>query len=113
MSTEITPQDVATYPPPGFTQPSSVAFSPDDRLVTFLYSPEGTLTSQLYGFDPHTGARELFVSPPYGGTTDENVSLEEALRRERERQWGFGVTNYAWAAQGNRILVPLPEGLYV
>src|SRR6266542_3712049 len=98
-NTPITAADVATIPPPGLTQPTSLAFSPDDRLITFLFSPEGTLTSQLYGFDPETGVREVSVSPPQGGTTDDNVSLEEALRRERERQWGFGVTDYAWAAQ--------------
>ena len=109
----ITPEDVATLPQPGLAQPLDFQFSPDDALITFLLSPDRTRTRQLYGFDPATGARGLFLEPPSEGATDENVSLEESLRRERARQWGGGVTDYAWAEHAPRLLVPLPDGVYV
>ncbi len=62
---------------------------------------------QLFAFDPKTGEHRLLVEPPGGGETEENVSLEEALRRERQRQRELGVTQYAWAKQASRLLVPL------
>lgn len=47
------------------------------------------------------------MTPPDGGTTEESVSLEEALRRERQRQRELGATKYAWVRKGNRILAPM------
>jgi len=93
--------------------PGELAFSPDDRLITYLFSPEASLTRQLYAFDPQTGEQSLLVAPPGGGTTEENVSLEEALRRERQRQLELGVTQYAWAKHANRLLIPLQGNIYV
>jgi dipeptidyl aminopeptidase/acylaminoacyl peptidase len=109
----LTPEQVAKVPQPGYIQPVNITFSPDDALITFLLSPDRSRTLQLYAFDPQTGERGLFLEPPGAGTTDENVSLEEALRRERTRQWGMGVTDYGWAEAGRRLLVPLPDGVYV
>ncbi len=109
----ITPEDVAAVPQPGLAQPVDFQFSPDDRLITFLYSPDRSRTRQLYAFDVAAGTRGLFLEPPSEGATDENVPLQEALRRERARQWGGGVTDYAWAEHAPRLLVPLPDGVYV
>ncbi len=109
----LTPEDVATYPLPGMAIPGDFAFSPDDRLITYLHSPDESLTRQLYLFDPATGEQRLLVAPPGGGTTEESVSLEEALRRERQRQRALGVTQYTWARHANRLLVPLQGALYV
>ncbi len=110
---ELTPEDVATYPLPGLAIPGDFAFSPDDRLITFLHSPDESLTRQLYAYDPETGEQRPLVAPPGDGTTEEDVSLEEALRRERQRQRGLGVTQYAWARHANRLLVPLGGALFV
>ncbi len=104
---------VATYPLPGMAIPGSIAFSPDDRLITYLFSPDGSLSRQLYAFDPQTGQQRLLVEPVGGGTTEETVSLEEALRRERQRQREIGVTSYDWAKQSNLVLVPLQGDVYV
>ncbi len=104
---------VATYPLPGMAIPDAFAFSPDDRLVTFLASADGGLTRQLYALDPATGERRVLVAPPGGGTTEANLSLEEALRRERQRQRALGVTDYTWAAHGARLLIPLGGEVYV
>ncbi len=84
--------EVARWPSPGMAYPTALAFSPDDRLITYLFSPGGDLVQQLFAFDPATGEHKPLVTPPGGGTTEENLSLEEALRRERQRQAGLGIT---------------------
>ncbi|MDQ2787603.1 MAG: S9 family peptidase, partial [Chloroflexota bacterium] len=109
----LTPEDVATYPLPGMAIPGDFAFSPDDRLITSLCSPDESLTRQLYALDSASGEQRLLVAPSDGGTTEERVSLEEALRRERQRQRALGVTQYAWARHANRLLVPLHGALFV
>ena len=106
-------EEIVKYPLPGMAIPGAFAFSPDDKLITFLFSPEGDLTRQLYRFDTQTGQQSLAANPLASGTTEETVSLEEALRRERQRQLELGVTQYAWAKLANRLLVPLQDGLYV
>jgi len=105
-------EEVARYPSPGNVAPGAFAFSPDDSLLTFLYSPEHTLSRQLYALDLKTGERQLLFTTEKE-TTEENLSLAEALRRERQRQLGTGVTHYEWPRKGNRILVSFPDGLYV
>ncbi len=105
-------EEVAKYPSPGNIAPGAFAFNPDDSLLTFLLSPERTLSRQLFALDLKTGERQLFLTSSHE-TTDENVSLAEALRRERQRQLNTGVAQYEWARKGNRVLVPFPDGLYV
>ncbi|MGD8584881.1 MAG: S9 family peptidase [Chloroflexota bacterium] len=106
-------EEVARRPWPGMAIPGSIQFSPDDELITFLYSPDGTLNRQLYAFDPASRQRRLLLAPAGGGTTEETVSLEEALRRERQRQLETGVTHYAWSKEGGRILLPLQGDLFI
>ena len=110
---ELSLESVVTYPLPGMAIPGAIAWSPDDRLITYLYSPDRGLTRQLYAFDPASGERRLLLAPADGGATEENISLEERLRRERLRQRELGVTQYAWARRANRILVPLRGDIYV
>jgi dipeptidyl-peptidase 4 len=112
-TSRITIEDIATYPSPGNTAPVELSFSPDDRLITFLHSPENSLVRQLFQFDPQTTEQRLFLTPTASITSEENLSLEEKLRRERQRQLGLGVTSYAWADKGSGVLVPLQDGLYV
>ncbi|HOU14490.1 MAG TPA: S9 family peptidase [Anaerolineae bacterium] len=112
-TSKITLEDVARYPLPGMAIPNTFAFSADDTLLTYLHSAEGTLTQQLYACDPATGAARQFVFPPTGGETEETLSLEEKLRRERARSLVVGVTRYALSGQGSRVLVPLNGGIYV
>jgi dipeptidyl-peptidase-4 len=110
---ELTLESVVTYPLPGMAIPGALAWSPDDALITYLFSPDRGLTRQLYAFDPASGERRLLLAPADGGATEENISLEEQLRRERMRQRELGVTQYAWARRTNRILVPLRGDIYV
>ena len=103
-------EEVALYPAPGMAIPGAFAFSSDDHLLTFLFSAEGSLTRQLYVLDVETGEQRLLLAPSNGGVSEETLSLEEQLRRERLRQRELGVTQYAWAEQGQRLLVALPGG---
>ena len=106
-------EEVARYPAPGMAIPGAFSFSPDDRLLTYLFSAEGSLSRQLYVFDTETGQQRLLLAPADGGVSEERLSLEEQLRRERQRQREIGVTQYAWAEHGQRVLVVLPAGLFM
>ncbi len=106
-------EEVAKFPRPGTAIPGALAFSPDDELITYLFSPDASLTRQLYAYNPETGEQSLAIEPPDGGTTEKDISLEEALRRERLRQLELGVTQYAWANQAQRLLIPLRGNIYV
>ena len=106
MPRPLTLQDVARYPRPGTVLPVAMEFSPDDALVTFLASPDGTLRQALYSLDVATGERRVLFEAAGGGVREETVHREEALRRERLRERGLGVTSYAWAEKGRRLLVP-------
>ena len=107
MTRPLTLQDVARFPRPGMSVPGSMRFSPDGALVTYLASPDGSLTQALFALDLATGERRVLFDATGGGLREETVSREEALRRERLRERGLGVTNYAWAEKGRRLLVPM------
>src|SRR5512140_511263 len=104
-------EEVARYPAPGNVAPGGFAFSPDDSVLLFLYSQEHTLRRQLFALDMKSGEQRLFLEPA-GGTTEDNVSPEQALRRERQRQLTTGITQFEWSLAGS-VLVPFPDGLYV
>jgi dipeptidyl-peptidase-4 len=104
-------EEVARIPAPGLAVPSTFAFSPDDRLLTFLNSPEGTLVNLLFALDVRTGQRTLLVTPGELNSAEDQFSRAEALRRERLRQLGLGVTQYAWADSG-ALLIPLQGSLF-
>jgi dipeptidyl-peptidase 4 len=106
-------EEIAHFPLPGMAIPGNLAFSPADHLVTYLFSPEGTLLRQLYAFDPQTATQRLMFGASGSGTNDDNVSIEEALRRERQRQREIGITQYAWAEKASRLLIPVQGEIYI
>jgi dipeptidyl-peptidase 4 len=106
-------EEVARYPRPGFIAPGAVAFSPDDQWITYLFSQGGDLTLQLYRYDPATQESALMAEAVGAGVTEESLTREEKLRRERARELGLGISRYAWAKNTNRLLIPLPDGLYI
>lgn len=102
--------DVAHYPLPGTVVPGSIAFVPGARDITWLHSPSGDLTRQLFAVDADSGERRVIVG---GGADEADLSLEEKLRRERARELAVGVTSYRWASDAPVLLVPMPDGLHV
>ncbi|DBA01071.1 TPA: hypothetical protein N0F65_002681 [Lagenidium giganteum] len=107
--------DVAKMPAPGMNAPLNLSFSPDGQLVAFLHSKENELTRQLYALDVASKHVALLASPPNQGNTEANLTLEEKLRRERQRQMGVGITSYAWCPtpHSKRVLYPLQGDLYM
>jgi len=103
---------IAQIPAPGMSVPANFQFSPDDSLVTYLYSPEHDLVNQLHAYDMNTKQHKVIVAPS-AGLTENELTLEEKLRRERERQRALGVSTYEWAKKGEKILYPLGGRLYV
>ena len=97
-------EDIAHLPLPGMNVPATVRFSPDGRLITYLYSSDGSLTRDLWAYDRASGREWRLLEPP-GGDAEESISREEALRRERQRQMTSGVTGYAWSDEGDILLV--------
>ena len=107
-------EEIVQFPLPGYVSPTSISFSPDDSLITYLFSPDHTLNREVFTFDLETCKQELLFSPPDGGLDESNISPEEKLRRERSRERGLGVTRYEWAKTSSKkktIMVPLPVGV--
>ncbi|RUL89804.1 S9 family peptidase [Tautonia sociabilis] len=106
--------DAARHPAPGTTTPTAIAFSPDGAAVTFLY-PEGEGPGRvLWRLPAAEGARpEVVARPPGEGNTDENVSPEEALRRERMRLRDTGISQIVRSPTEDASLLPLNGDLYL
>ncbi|MGE0712963.1 MAG: S9 family peptidase [Planctomycetota bacterium] len=114
MSEPLTFEEVATYPLPGTAAPTQLRFSPDGGHLTYLFSPGGSLVQELFACEVEGSAPPAACVRPAGeGDTEENLSLEEKLRRERLRERGLGVTRYAWARRADRLVIPLSGAVYV
>ena len=111
--TTISFEDVATFPRPGTVLPGAIAFAPGDTHLTYLHSGDASLSRQLYKMDLADGKQTLAVEPPGGGVKEEDLSLEEKLRRERSRSRDLGITKYSWSKEGERMLLPIAGDLYV
>ena len=109
---QLTPAQVAHFPRPGMAIPGKIRYSPDAQFVTYLYSERGDLVRDLWSLDLATGRKQRFLSPPGETVTEENISREETLRRERLRLRETGITDYIWAEKANVMLLPLRGDLY-
>ena len=108
----LTPELVARFPRPGMAIPGKIHYSPDSTFITYLFSERGDLSRDLWRLDLDTGRKERWLSPPGEAITEENISREEALRRERLRLRETGITDYIWAEKANVMLLPLRGELY-
>ena len=107
-------EQVATIPKPATQELSHVAFSPDDRYITYLGPTDGaSLTRRLYAYDRTTRETSEVIAPAAGEGEEASLSKEEQLRRERARVMSTGLTSYSWAAGAERLLVPKDGALYV
>ena len=109
----LTPELVARYPRPGMAMPGKIRYSPDSKSVTYLFSERGDLSRDLWRLDLGSGKREHWLSPPGEAVTEQNISREEILRRERQRLRETGITDYVWAEKANVVLLPLRGDLYL
>src|SRR3984893_396738 len=109
---QITPEQVARFPRPGMAIPGKIRYSPDAKFVTYLFSERGDLVRDLWSLDLASGRKQRFLSPPGETVTEENISREETLRRERLRLRETGITDYIWAEKANVMLLPLRGELY-
>ena len=108
----LTTTDVARRPLPGTVVPTAIRFSPDGATLTFLSAPSGSLHQELVAVDVTSGERRT-VPTPGAVVVEDDLPLEEKLRRERARELAVGVTRYQWASSGTRVLVPMTDGLWV
>src|SRR6202049_2948524 len=109
---QLTPDLVARFPRPGMAIPGRLRYSPDAKFVTYLFSERGDLVRDLWRLDLASGRKEHWLSPPGEAVTEENISREEALRRERLRLRETGITDYSWAEKASVMLLPLRGELY-
>lgn len=103
----------AVFPPPGMAIPNTISFSADGSLIYYLSSTTDNPIQQLYAFDIQTGQQRVIVAPPNGGTTEDKLSPEEELRRQRERMLAIGITHYYRAKDSDRLLIPILGDIFV
>ena len=104
-------EEIAKFPPPGMSTPVSFSFSPNDTLLTYLYGPDQSPIRQLYALDTETGESHVIQASVDPDAVE--LSLEEQLLRQRQRQLGQGIVRYSWAGKRDRILIPAQSGVYV
>ncbi|HEU5366955.1 MAG TPA: DPP IV N-terminal domain-containing protein, partial [Ktedonobacterales bacterium] len=104
---------IAVTPGPGLKTPGSFSFSQDDRQVMYLLAAGDDGIQQLYALDVETGATTVLVAPPGGGVKEDQLSPEEELRRQRERNLATGLTHYSRAKHSERLLIPVRGSIYV
>ncbi len=77
--------------------PARFTVAPDGAAVLFLRSRAGDdPVGCLWALDPATGAERLLADPAeLLGAAADDVPEEERVRRERARQQGSGITDYA------------------
>src|SRR5437879_11615730 len=109
---QLTPELVARYPRPGLAIPGRLRYTPDSKFITYLFSERGDLIRDLWRLDLASGRTEHWLSAPGEAVTEENISREEALRRERLRLRETGITEYWWAKKANVMLLPLRGAHY-
>lgn len=124
-ASRITLEDVATYPRPGMAMPGSLKFSPGGRWLTWLESPHDSLSRELFALElgasgmggsvdrAATAPLRRVVEPPGGGVSEDNLSPEEKLARERLRMRDLGITRYDWARDADRMLIPLTGEIWL
>jgi dipeptidyl-peptidase 4 len=109
---QLTPDLAARYPRPGMAIPGRIKYSPDAKFVTYLFSERGDLTRELWSLELASGRKQRWLSAPGETITEENLSKEEALRRERLRLRETGITDYFWAEKASVMLLPMRGDLY-
>ncbi len=105
---------VARLPYPGTVSPTSVEFAPGGDAITYLLPEDRTsLGRVLWRTERPGGSPRVVARPPGEGTTEENVSREEELRRERQRLRATGISQVVRAGKADAVLLPLGGDIYL
>ncbi|KAG6536793.1 hypothetical protein ZIOFF_001862 [Zingiber officinale] len=56
-------EEIIQCPLPGYVAPSSIIFSPDGRLISYLFSPDCTLHRKVFAFNVASRWPEPCLSP--------------------------------------------------
>lgn len=112
QKTLIPIEALADFPAPGMNAPHAFRFRQDDRLLMYLFAAEGGV-QQVYGLDIETGEIQILIAPPGEGISEDDLSPEEVLRRQRLRLLATGITIYQSVKNSQRILVPIMGNLYI
>ena len=96
----------------GVSIPASFSFGAGGDLLVFLDSDRPDQDFRFLAcLNPVSLDRRDLLKPSQGDT-EENLSLEEKLRRERQRVQAVGVTSFSWC--GNRgLLVPMEGNVFL
>jgi len=95
-------------------QPTAFQITDDGDAVLFLRSGPRSFVRDLYEFDVATGKERLLASADklLGGAT-EKLTAEELARRERMRSAARGIASFELSHDGQQVLLPLSDSLYV
>jgi dipeptidyl-peptidase-4 len=105
--------EAARRPFPGVTMPDSFGFTPDGKSLTYLKSEGANLAKVLWKVDLAGGEPRVIARAPGEGVSERNVSPEEALRRERQRQTATGLAQIVRASAADATIIPLNGDLYL
>ncbi len=94
--------------------PRAIAVLPDGSGVLFIRSGGRDFEGRLFYFDAETREeRELLTAQALLGSEEEELSVEEAARRERMRLTSRGIASFRLSDDGSKILVPLSGRLFL
>ncbi len=106
-------EEVSKFPPPGMDFPTSFTFDSDGDRVLFLRTVDSLTAAGvkgLYSYDIREG-RETLIADQLN-KSDAEESLEEQLRKQRQRQMSTGITSYMWSSTG-KLLIPSGSDIYI
>jgi dipeptidyl-peptidase 4 len=109
----VTYERMAAFPPPGWHVPRMIAFHPGGSHVTFLQSEEGDAEMALFSLSLATGKVERLLTAADLAERAGPMSIEEELRRERQRKRIEGITEYQWAAKHPLLVLSQAGDIFV
>jgi len=107
---KITSEDIALYPAPGMSIPTTFKFSHSGKYFAYLKSQKVGDPQSLFIFDINLRTEILLADGSEFISAKE--SLEDDLRRQRLRQMLYGISRYEWM-ENDKILISATTGLYI
>jgi dipeptidyl-peptidase-4 len=95
------------------TAPRALEYAPDGSRVTFLRNREDDYERyDLWEYHIGDGRTRRLVDSELLVPGEETLSDEEKARRERQRIFGRGIMEYAWAEDSRSLLFPLAGDVF-